>query len=124
MDEASGGGKPTVLVVDDESLVQDICAEVLRGRCHLLQATSAKEGFALACREKPDVVLTDYDVPGVKGTNLCRWIREAPQLDRTRVIIMSRLLSLGVMEAAFRAGADNLLPKPFGMKELLSVLEF
>ena len=59
----------TVLIVDDDDLIRDFlkCALQAYGYC-VIEATNGKEGLEVYIRERPDVVLTELQMPEMDGT--------------------------------------------------------
>jgi two-component system cell cycle sensor histidine kinase/response regulator CckA len=100
------GGVERVLVVDDEQVVRELVAQMLRGRGYRVwTAGSAEEATTLDGHW--DLLITDVVMPGVNGVDLAR------QIDATHVLFMSGYDQHGVLgEAAF-------LQKPFGRDRLV-----
>jgi DNA-binding NtrC family response regulator len=111
-----------ILVVDDEQSMCDLLAEELSTRgfevaCH----TSAPGAFTELKRTEFDVVLTDLNMPGLTGLELCERIVE----NRPDVLVVV-ITAFGSMEAAIsaiRAGAYDFVTKPVDMEMLALTLE-
>jgi len=104
-------GEPVVLVVDDDQAILGVLPMFLRNCC-VLCANDGQEALAVARGYSGtiDLLITDIDMPGLKGTELAaRLIAERPD---TRVILMTG------------SGAENvtlpLLKKPFGADTLMT----
>ena len=118
--------RPLVLVVDDEREVQRMA---IRAVDHLgygrVLARNGAEGYELAKRYKPDLVLTDALMPKLDGRQLSLKIKEDPELRRTPVVIMTSLYTNPKYKVegltAFRA--DEFLAKPLELEKLKAVLE-
>lgn len=120
--EAGGGGPlPILLVVDDEELVLNLVKRCLSGAFTVLSARDGREGLEMARAERPDVILTDYSMPGMSGWDLCRAVRREKRLARTRVILMSGTWR---PEGNVFVGKmfDGFLGKPFGLVNLKAAL--
>jgi CheY-like chemotaxis protein len=67
-----------VLVADDSPIVQDAITDLLRGAdvTTVIRATDGAEAVRLAADAHPDVVILDYDMPGMNGIEAARAIRE------------------------------------------------
>jgi DNA-binding response OmpR family regulator len=100
----------TVLVVDDNQDLAENIAEILglRGFAAAI-ATSAEEALPRALADSPDLLVTDFRLPGMSGAELVRRLRE--ELRDLRAIVMSAYTDDTTVAAARSAGAD-FIPKP------------
>jgi two-component system alkaline phosphatase synthesis response regulator PhoP len=115
--------KKKLLVVDDEELVRKMVALWFeREGFFVLTADNGSEGLRLAIAEKPDVVLLDIMMPGLHGFEVCRKIREQPQLANTIVIFTSAKSYKPDIDKAKELGANDYLIKPTDSANLLSVV--
>jgi PAS domain S-box-containing protein len=110
-----------ILVVEDEPVVRQFVAEVLRGSGHEVHVTgSAQEGIEIAAvlRGRLDLVITDVVMPQMDGVALAARIRE--QQPDVRVLLMS-----GYQDRAVAAADTSslLLPKPFTAGQLRDRVE-
>ena len=109
---------PTILVVEDDTVINQAVSERLRGQGYaVVQAWDGPAAVALFAESGPDLVVLDVMLPGFDGHEVCRRIqaeRPVPVLmltardDETDVLV-----GLGV-------GADDYLTKPFRMRELVA----
>ena len=109
--EQSGGGKATLLVVDDSSVDRRLVAQLL-GPMHELNVsfTSSLSGALDAIeRESPAIVLTDLILPDGEGIDLVERVRA--QHPHTHVILMTAYGNEEVVIRALRAGAANYISK-------------
>jgi DNA-binding NtrC family response regulator len=93
-----------VLIVDDNVDLADNIAEILRIAGHTTQvAASAEEGFSKALTDEPDVVVTDFRLPGVNGAV---FIKELLLTRRhARAMVISAYTDDTTIEEATAAGA-------------------
>jgi two-component system, response regulator, stage 0 sporulation protein F len=104
----------TILVVDDNDALRGVLAAVLTHRGYnVLMASSGAEALEIAASGTPDGVITDLDMPGMDGIELCRRLKEL--LRNIPVWIMTGALRPGVARKAFQAGAHHVLHKPLNM---------
>src|SRR5690349_13530755 len=106
----------TVLVVEDEPLINQTVGDRLRAEGHVVVAAYDGPGAVAAYEEhRPDLVVLDVMLPGFDGLEVCRRIqaqRPVPVLMLTaRDDESDVLVGLGV-------GADDYMTKPFSMREL------
>jgi diguanylate cyclase (GGDEF)-like protein len=102
-----------ILVADDEPTTRLIAAAALSSLGH--ECTTVSDGAAawLAYRaERPDVVISDWLMPGLSGAELCRNIRAQPAEEYAYFIMISVLGSPEKVLEGMIAGADDYLVKP------------
>jgi DNA-binding response OmpR family regulator len=113
-----------VLVVDDNSQVRRLLRVTLMAAGHeVLEATEAMSAWQAMIAHRPDVVILDVTMPAVSGLDLCRVMRDDPQLVALPVIVLT---GRGLPEdatAASDAGADRFFAKPFSPKGLLAAVD-
>jgi DNA-binding NtrC family response regulator len=111
-----------VLVVDDEQAMADVMAEELRGRqLEVTILSSADAAFAKVMEGDVDVVLTDLNMRGMSGVELCdRVVTNRPDVP---VIVVTAFGSMETAVATLRAGAFDFLTKPFEMVQLVVAVE-
>ncbi len=114
-------GTGTVLVIDDEPVLQDVLSALLRGdgyECH--QATTAADGMRILREEEIDVVLLDLMLPDRPGLEILPEIKAFdPQLP---VVVITAYSSVESAIEAMRGGAFHYVPKPFKNEEVLSLV--
>jgi len=111
-----------ILVVDDDPSVREALSRVLRheGFAVALAAHGDAAMSALTAAE-PDAVLLDVMMPGLDGLAVCRRARAAGL--RTPILMLTARDEVGDRVAGLEAGADDYLPKPFALEELLARLK-
>ena len=87
------------------------------------EAGDGEEAFALAERERPDVVLLDLDLPGMDGLETTRRIFSEPALEGVRVIVLSVSDADDHLFGALRAGASAFLVKDTEPADLLEAVQ-
>jgi DNA-binding NtrC family response regulator len=107
----------TVLVVDDEEDTASLLSELLQKRGYRSQAfTSGSECLEYLRNEVADVVITDVQMPGMTGIELCRELRlRHPEL---LSIVLTGIVDIKRALAAVRAGAHELIVKPVRLEML------
>ena len=105
----------TILIVDDTPERQALVTQLVRqAGFQILIAGDAIQGFSVARREHPDLIISDVIMPGASGIELCQMIRADPELATVPVLLMSALdkETESVVEA-LKTGADGYLEVPF-----------
>lgn len=109
---------PIILVVDDEEQIRRALKSILTARKYdVVLAKDGDEAIDLAIDNPPDLVILDMAMPGLKGTEVCRELRnwyEGP------ILMLSVIGSDTEKAAALDIGADDYLTKPFSTTELLA----
>lgn len=122
---AGNKGPLRVLIVDDDKAVVGFLRELLEGEEHQTIVETAFDGFdagRLLHTFSPDIVLLDLMMPGIKGTEVCRQIKQIPGQANVRVIAMSGYLSPENEAQLLAAGAECCLSKPIDTTRLLKLM--
>ena len=115
-------GKRAVLVADDDEAVRELVATILEEEGYAVRtAASGSEALSVARQEQPAVVLMDVNMPGLDGLSACRRLRADERLAALPVVLMSSQPIPG--DELRRCRADNFLPKPFDITELVDEVE-
>ena len=113
-----------VLVVDDEIHIVHVVAIKLRNNGYeVISADNGAEAYDLAIKDKPDIIVTDFQMPVMTGMELVEKLR---QNDATKDIpvIMLTARSFAVPQAQKdELRISGCLSKPFSPKELLGHIE-
>jgi two-component system phosphate regulon response regulator PhoB len=108
-----------VLVVDEDSDLQRVLKGVLSASGFCADAvSSAEEALAYVSCRRVDLLVLDWDCPGTSGVELCVELRREPRLGKVPVLVLTPHCSAGDQIAAFAAGADDVVAKPFRAPEL------
>src|SRR5438034_8163420 len=80
----------TILVADDESHILNVVSLKLRNAgFRVVTASDGQEAFTIAQQEKPDLLITDYHMPGMSGLELCRALKESPDTSTMPAIMLT-----------------------------------
>jgi len=113
-------GKHTILIVDDQFLNLKVLMDALQPLGH--NVIAVKNGYeAIEMLGKPfriDLVVLDLMMPGMSGYEVCQEIRKTYTLPELPVLMVTAAIGPQDKVAAFRAGANDFLPKPFDLAEL------
>lgn len=105
-----------IILVDDEPEILTLVRDYLsREGFTVLTAVNGSEGLELIEREKPDLVLLDWMLPGMSGLEMCKHLRETS----TVPIIMLTAKSEEIDRVlGLEFGADDYIVKPFSLREM------
>ena len=115
-----GSRKPSILVVDDESALCELCPGVLK-ECRVFCAANGEEALRVLDSEEIDVILTDVMMPGMSGLDLLGIAKER-EPNRV-VIIMTGYSDREIVLRALKAGADDFISKPINLLQLRTVID-
>jgi len=110
-----------ILVVEDEADLREVLSYNLsREGFKVSTASDGGEGVRAALTEKPDLILLDLMLPDIDGLEVCRRVRQDPNVGATPIIMVTAkdeetdvILGLGL-------GADDYIAKPFSVKEVIA----
>ena len=110
-----------ILLIDDDESVRDTLVQMLESLGH--QATAADDGnrgLALFEQGEYDLVITDIVMPGMEGLEVIMQLRRLNPVARIIAISggTSHMASGVCLQPASLLGAQSVLQKPFGLKEL------
>jgi two-component system alkaline phosphatase synthesis response regulator PhoP len=113
-----------VLVVDDEIHIVHVVAIKLRNNGYeVMTAGDGAEAFKIACEEKPDIIVTDFQMPVMSGLELVEKLRGREET-REIPVIMLTARSFAIEEQQKEdLQISQCLSKPFSPKELLENIE-
>ena len=108
-----------VLVVDDSRLQRRILsASLQRWGFEVFEAASGDEALALCAEHAPDLVMSDWMMPGLSGLEFCRAFRQMPRDTYGYFILLTSKSDKTEVALGLDAGADDFLTKPVNAAEL------
>ena len=114
-----------ILVIDDELDFLKIIKISLEAtkNYEVMVLANAKDVLAQVCSIKPDIILMDILMPGIKGIEACEMLNQDPVCRAIPVIMLSALDKDADKLRAFKVGAVDFLTKPIDRQELISRIE-
>lgn len=110
----------TLLVVDDEVVIRELCAMALKGY-NVFQAGTCFDALKIFEKESIDLILTDVMMPGGTGLDL---LRQVKNIDPSAVvIIMTGFVEKDIILEALKEGADDFINKPINLLQLKTSVE-
>ncbi len=111
---------PKILSVDDSKTIRMLLKRLfIPFVCELFEAGDGQEGLDVATREKPNLIILDYNMPVMDGVTMLRHMRENPELKRTPVIMLTAEASPEIISTVARLGVRDYVTKPFDSDQLL-----
>lgn len=116
---------PPILVVDDNRDNADIIRQYLETRGYpITVASSGEEALSLFETVKPALVLLDIMMPGRDGWEVCRVMKQHPELGKSvRIIMVTALNAMEDKQEAIKTGADDFVEKPFDLATLATTVQ-
>ena len=114
-----------ILVIDDEELVRLTIKSSLEPNGHeIIEADNGVNGLRLHAETNPDLVICDIIMPEKEGVETIAELRRmSPDLPILAISGGGRIKNLSYLEIAGQLGASDILPKPFGPREILEKVE-
>ena len=109
------GKLPTILVVDDEAIIRDLCSRALN-EYQIIQAENGYEALRILDDRTVDLVLVDVMMPGMSGLELLQQIKERDPAQL--VMIMTGYTDKDIILRALKAHADDFIQKPINLLQL------
>lgn len=110
-----------IVLADDDKVTLAYLGHFLTG--NLFSVHMAQDGqtaWELVQAEKPHILVTDLLLPKIDGIELCKKVKQDPNLSETRVIITTAVYRESTVRPVVReCGADAYIPKPIRSTELL-----
>jgi len=114
--------RETILIVDDNREIVNALTDVLKTRDYnILSAFNGIEGLELAVDKSPDLLLLDWNLPGLSGIQVLQALRKRG--NQAPVILMTIYGSESVAVQAFKLGIRDYIRKPVRMPEMLEAVE-
>jgi hypothetical protein len=111
--------RPTLLVVDDEAAIRDLCARALCDY-RIVEAENGRDALDALERETVDLILVDVMMPVMNGLDLLKQVKERnpDQL----VVVMTGYADKDIILRALKAHADDFIQKPLNLLQLKSTV--
>ncbi len=110
---------PLIVVMDDDAGTRMLVSQVLKKEGYdVKSAEDGAKGLELIREFKPDLVVSDVQMPGMDGFTVLEQVRKDPELATTPIILLTSLQDRTHMRQGMTTGADDYLTKPFAPQEL------
>jgi DNA-binding response OmpR family regulator len=111
--------KKKIVIVDDFEESCQLMTEILSVEFDCKYICQSEKALDTIQAERPDIVLMDYKMPHVTGIELCKIIKNIPDLQNIPIIFISGAVTSDERIETLEAGGDDFLSKPFHPRELL-----
>lgn len=110
----------TILIVDDTNANITILIELLGNNYDILVSKNGKTALEMADENRPDLILLDVMMPEMDGFEVCKKLKENPELTDIPIIFLTAKSDENSIEMAYELGGSDYVTKPFRAKELRS----
>ena len=112
--------KQSVLIIEsDEAILKNLSERFNKQDMLVITAKDGYEGYTRACKESPNIIITETLLPSMNGFRISRLLKyDERYMNITIVLLTSNNLDT-VQEMYKASGADQILKKPFRFKELM-----
>ena len=112
-----------ILVVDDTVDTRDLLHLYLTGEGFtVITAADGGEGLYRAIADRPDLIITDINMPNLDGVSMIKQMRAEPELTQTPIIALTAY-GKDFAQKAIEAGASGTRQKPFGFGALIAQVQ-
>ncbi|HEX2100465.1 MAG TPA: response regulator, partial [Candidatus Synoicihabitans sp.] len=113
-----------ILLVDDDAPLREMFAFALTSEgFDVAEAADGQIAFDSLRQQRSDLVVSDINMPVMDGYELLTKIRQEPSLALLPVILMTARPAFSGLRKGMGMGADDYLPKPFSIPELVAVVQ-
>lgn len=113
-----------ILLVDDDDSFRAVTAIALESEgCVVHEANSGDAALAALQLEKPDVIVSDLDMPGLDGFELCHQVRANPHFSQIHFVLLSALIEPDGTGIPSQHEADCCLSKQIHIRQLLRQIQ-
>lgn len=113
-----------ILIVDDDELLTDVITGWLEDVGHMASAVHHGDDALRATEESmPDLLILDYNLPGISGLSILRKVRQQPHADGMPIMMLTAKGGKLLVARAHHDGADDYLTKPVTSNTLLERVE-
>jgi len=114
--------KIRILLCDDASFIRDLIKRTVRKflpQCEVVEASDGRKAQTILNRQPVDLILSDWEMPGMSGDELLQWVRGEEKLAGIPFIMITSLGGKDHIMQAVQAGVSDYLGKPFTPEELM-----
>jgi signal transduction histidine kinase/AraC-like DNA-binding protein len=112
-----------VMVVEDHADMRKYLVDKLRGAYRVLEASDGKEAVSLAHQHIPDLIISDWMLPGLAGDELVRELKNSLATSHIPIIMLTAKSAQEDRLTGLSAGVEAYLTKPFDAQELMLRVE-
>ena len=110
-----------ILIIDDEKDIVDLISYNLEKEGFAtVKAYDGEDALKLVKAQKPDLIILDLMLPGMRGLEVCKFIRKNPETETLPIIMLTAKGDEVDKILGLEMGADDYITKPFNVRELIA----
>lgn len=113
----------SLLLIDDNDEIREYLRHVFMEKFLVYAASNGTEGFRLANEKIPDLIISDVNMEGMNGVELCAAIKQSDVLGHIPVILLTGETGNDIHKKGIEGGADDYITKPFDIELLTAKVE-
>jgi DNA-binding response OmpR family regulator len=115
--------KKKILIVEDDFDIRIMMQYILRDDYDLVLCEDGRSGIERALTQKPDLILLDIYMAGMSGFEVCKAIRDNPEISSIPIIIVTAGALKEEVTEGYSLGANDYVFKPFDPEDLIERME-
>ncbi len=117
--------KLSVLVVEDSNAIRSLIVNILKknGIGKITQASDGKQALDAVTVLRPDLIISDLEMPRMNGVELLANLQKNPEFKKTPFVVLTSKTQDSTFKKIMKMGAADFIRKPFGEQELMVKLK-
>lgn len=103
----------SILIIDDNMDIRNYIRKIFGKSYNILEAENGNEGLQTAQKFSPDIIISDVNMPGLNGIEVCKRIKENAAMNHIPVILLTSSIESEVKLKGIECGAADYITKPF-----------
>ena len=116
-------GAPIIFIVDDEPQIRYLVNDILQSEYSIIPADDGSEAVRLLRDYRPDLIITDINMPVMNGIELFKFLRDNEITRYIPIVFLTIKTDLESQIGAYELGGDAFIPKPFRPSHLKAVVK-
>jgi len=119
----SGDWRSVLVIDDDEALIKTVRPILISHGFSVLTANTGEDGLIIARTQKPEIILLDVILPGLKGREVCKKLKEDSVTRNIPVVFFTAKDSADDIRAEMEVGAEDHITKPVDPRTLIKTIK-
>ncbi len=111
--------KISILIVEENNDLRNSIQEKLSDEYNVITARNGYDGYMTALNNLPDLIVSDVEMPGMNGIEMCKTLKSNKITSHIPVIIITQKAEIAEKLSSLESGADDYIEKPFSLQYIL-----